>query len=451
MPPDGCNVEVITWRVERENSRSAARGASWWWPVGWLLAAGWAAVFPLVSDMGTHRVWGVCAAVGYTAAAVTARVLPRPRAVRVPVALALAGAVVLPLLLLVLTGQAQSEVDVIERSGRLLYATGTPYLDAPRRVEEYTPYLPGMALLGIPRALLGEHGWVARYFGDARVWCAAVFLACLVASRAVVRRPGAGSQTRGGDARFAGVTAVLIASPVVALPLCVSGVDLPLAGLCVLAVAFAVRGRPVAAGLVLAAACSLKWTAWPAIPVVVALVGCAWGARPALRCAGTAVAGTALLILPSALLSPGPMVEQVLAFPTGRGELATPATSPLPGRLLAEQGAPGWAAAVTLLLCGGLAVGVSLVRRPPRDAVGAADRLATGLSIAFLLAPAGRFGYLALPVLLVVWARSVGAGSVGAVSVGTGPVGTGPADTGSAPPGRRADAQPAMVGAGRRS
>ncbi|MET9552978.1 glycosyltransferase 87 family protein [Streptomyces sp. NPDC006645] len=416
--------------------------------MGWLLAAGWAAAFPLVSDVGTHRVWGGCAAVGYTAAAVAARVLPRPRAVRVPSALALAGAVVLPLLLLVLTGQAQSEVDVIERSGRLLLTTGTPYLDAPLRVEEYTPYLPGMALLGIPRALLGEHGWPARYLGDARVWCAAVFLACLVASRAVVRgrRPGAGSRLRGGDARFAGASAVLIASPVVALPLCVSGVDLPMAGLCALAIAFAVRGRPVAAGLVLAAACSLKWTAWPAIPVVVALLGCAQGARPALRCAGTAVAGTALLVLPSALLSPGPMVEQVLAFPTGRGELVTPATSPLPGRLLAEQGAMGWAAAVTLLLCGATAVGLSLVLRPPRDAVGAADRLAIGLSIAFLLAPAGRFGYLALPVLLVVWARSVGAGAVD-----TAPVDTAPTGPGSTPPDPGADTRPVTAGAGRRS
>ncbi|WTK78315.1 glycosyltransferase 87 family protein [Streptomyces sp. NBC_01511] len=413
--PGGCNVEVITWRVERENSRPAAGvapvawAASWWWPVGWSLAAVWAAVFPLVSDVGTHRVWGICAAVGYTGAAVAARVLPRPRAVRVPVAIALAGAVVLPLLLLVLTGQAQSEVDVIERSGRLLSERGTPYLDAPRQVEEYTPYLPGMALLGMPRALFGEHGWAARYFGDARVWCAVVFLACLVASRVVVRRGRGGAQVRRGDERFGAAMAVLIASPVVALPLCVSGVDLPLAGLCVLAIACAVRGRAVAAGLVLAAACSLKWTAWPAIPVVVALLGCAWGARPALRSAATAVVGTVPLVLPSALLSPGPMVQQVLAFPTGQGELETPAASPLPGRLLAEQGVMGWAAAVALLVCGAIAVGVSLVVKPPSDAVAAADRLAIGLAIAFLLAPAGRFGYLALPVLLVVWARWVGA------------------------------------------
>nr|WP_307717986.1 hypothetical protein [Streptomyces sp. V4I23] len=38
----------------------------------------------------------------------------------------------------------------------------------------------------------------------------------------------------------------------------------------------------------------------------------------------------------------------------------------------------------------------------------AADRLAVGLCVAFLLAPAGRFGYLALPVTLAVLARLVG-------------------------------------------
>nr|MDT0526154.1 hypothetical protein [Streptomyces sp. DSM 41633] len=107
----------------------------------------------------------------------------------------------------------------------------------------------------------------------------------------------------------------------------------------------------------------------------------------------------------SALLAPGPMVQQVLAFPTGRGEVATPAASPLPGRLLADTGQFGWYTAVALLVCGGAAVAVSLVLRPPGTLVATADRLAVGMSIAFLLAPAGRFGYLALPLTLVVWAR----------------------------------------------
>ncbi|MEI5098010.1 glycosyltransferase 87 family protein [Streptomyces sp. PmtG] len=266
---------------------------------------------------------------------------------------------------------------------------------------DYTPYLPGMALLGLPRALLGDDTAAARALGDARLWCAAVFLLCLVAGRAVLApraRPAARASYRTG-------LAVLVASPVVALPLCVSGVDLPLAGLCCLGLALAARGRPLAAGLALAAACALKWTAWPAVAVAVALLASGPGARAAARCAGTALAGTVAAVLPSALLAPGPLTQQVFAFPAGRGEVATPAASPLPGRLLADLGPLGWYAAVALLLCGGAAVAASLVVRPPADAVAAADRLAAGLCLAFLLAPAGRFGYLALPLVLVVWTR----------------------------------------------
>ncbi|MGH4030117.1 glycosyltransferase 87 family protein [Actinomycetota bacterium Odt1-20B] len=383
------------------------------WVAGLLLCAAWAAVFPLVSELETHRVWGVCAAAGYAAAAGAACGLPRPRARTASVALALAGAVAVPLLYLVLTARAQSEVGVIERSGTLLLQHATPYLPHPRSVGEYTPYLPGTAVFGVPRAGLGADDWVARLLGDARIWCAAAFLVCLRGGRMVLGRPtlrtGQGGSPAGdlspGHGGYGLGLAALVASPVVALPLCVSGVDLPLAGLCALALACAARGRPVATGLALAAACSLKWTAWPAIAVAAALLAVAYGGRAALRATGVAVAGTVLVVLPSALLSPGALVEQVLAFPTGRGAVQTPASSPLPGHLLAEQGQLGWFAAVGLLLCGGLAVAASLVVRPPAGLVAAADRLAAGLCVAFLLAPAGRFGYLALPVVLVVWAR----------------------------------------------
>ncbi|MFJ5116739.1 hypothetical protein [Kitasatospora sp. NPDC088548] len=374
------------------------------WCGGWLVAAGWAGALPLVSGLGPHRSWGVCAAIGYLAAAVAVVVLPRRRARAASVAVALCGAVLVPLLLLVLTGQGQSEVGVIERSAARLLDDGTPYAAEPRTLAEYTPYLPGMAAFGLPRALSEAlpwaqalpwvEGWPARLLGDARLWCAAVFLGCLL---------------RASGPRRAGV-ALLTASPVVALPLCVSGVDLPMTGLCCLALAGAARGRPVGAGLALAAACSLKWTAWPALPVVAGLLAATTGRRAALRGTAVAVAGTAVLVLPGALRSPGPMLRQVFAFPTGRGDLPTPAGSPLPGRLLADLGPVGWSAAVALLLLAGLAVAVSLVLRPPRDVVGAADRLALGLCLAFLLAPAGRFGYLALPLALAVWARSRSAG-----------------------------------------
>ncbi|WP_406111956.1 glycosyltransferase 87 family protein [Kitasatospora purpeofusca] len=351
-------------------------------------------------------------------------VLPRRWARAGSVAVALLGAVLVPLLVLVVGGQGQSEVAVIERSGELLLRHGTPYLAEPRTVAEYTPYLPGMALFGLPRALFGTDGWPARVAGDARLWCAAAFLGCLAAAALPNRhRPGRpGRSTALGATVTAARTgalpgalpgvvpgmlpvAALVASPVVALPLCVSGVDLPLAGLCVLALALAGRARPVAAGWALALACALKWTAWPAVAVVVALLAATTGRRAALRAAVTAAVGTAALVLPSALRSPGPLLKQVFAFPTGRGDLPTPAGSPLPGRLLADLGPVGWYAAVALLLLAGAAVAHSLVRRPPLDARAAADRLALGLALAFLLAPAGRFGYLALPALLVLLPR----------------------------------------------
>ncbi|MFE3766858.1 glycosyltransferase 87 family protein [Streptomyces sp. NPDC059104] len=368
---------------------------------GWLLAALWAAVFPVVSVLGPHRVWGTCAAIGYAGAALASCLLPRPRARSWAVGCALAGAVVLPLLLLVATGSGQSEVTVVERSAELMLTRATPYPADPRVVTDYNPYLPGMALLGLPRALWGDGG-IARVLGDARVWCAGVFLLCLWAGRRVLTGRGDG-HTRAS----ATSVAVLIASPVVALPLCVSGIDLPMTGLCCLGLALAARRRPVAAGLVLAAACSLKWTAWPACAVAVALLAATAGARPARRCAAVTVAGTLTAVLPAALLSPGPMVRHVLAFPTGRAPVATPAASPLPGRLLADLGPAGWYTAVGLLLCAGTAVAASLVLRPPTGVVAAADRLALGLCAAFLLAPAGRFGYLALPLVLVVWPRAV--------------------------------------------
>ncbi|QWB22558.1 DUF2029 domain-containing protein [Streptomyces koelreuteriae] len=371
------------------------------------MAAGWAAVFPLITAPEPHRLWGMSACLGYLCAAVAA-LSSRSRGLAVSVWLAVGGAVIVPLALLVLTGTAQSEVGVVERSGMLTLRQATPYLADPRTVVEVTPYLPGMAVFGLPRAVLGDGGPLPRLLGDARLWCAVAFLGCLwAARRAIGHRTGAPSAATGGVASGYAVGA-LVASPAVALPLCVSGVDLPLTGLLFLALVFAARRRPVAAGLALAAACSLKWTAWPAVAVAVALLAHHGGIRKAVRGAAVAVGSTVLLVLPSALLSPGPLVRQVFAFPTGRGPFETPAASPLPGRLLADLGPAGWYAAVALLSAGGLAVAVSLLVRPPHDLVSAADRLAVGLCVAFLLAPAGRFGYLALPLTLAVLARLVG-------------------------------------------
>jgi phosphatidylinositol alpha-1,6-mannosyltransferase len=95
----------------------------------------------------------------------------------------------------------------------------------------------------------------------------------------------------------------------------------------------------------------------------------------------------------------------VVRFPLGLSKVRTPAGSPLPGHILAQLGPTGRMASLVLFGLSGLAVCVWLLVRPPRDARSACDRLAIGVALAFLLAPAGRFGYLQLPVLLAMWPR----------------------------------------------
>jgi len=444
MTPQGprrCNGLVMVHQVEKTVARRVSgalrRGnARPLWAAGWSLAAVWAWGFPLVSQLSTHRVWGISAGIGYTAAALAAGLLSWPRARTLALYCALAGAVAVPLTYLLLTGAQQSEVGVIERAGALMLRQGTPYLADPHTITDYTPYLPGMALFGVPRALLGTDHWLPRLLGDARLWCALAMFVCLEAGRRVLNTahdtPRTVRASPGGRPSYRTTLLALTASPLVALPLCVSGVDLPLTGLCCLALACAARGRTAATGLALAMACALKWTALPAIAVAAALLWRGHGGRAALRAAGVAVAGTALFVLPAALLSPHAMFQQVLAFPTGKGGVATPAASPLPGRLLADLGPAGWYTAVGLLLLGALAVGASLLLRPPATVAGAAQRLALGLCAGFLLAPAGRFGYLALPLVLVLWAREVEPRETASRRVAPGQVTSGQAASGQA-------------------
>jgi phosphatidylinositol alpha-1,6-mannosyltransferase len=245
-----------------------------------------------------------------------------------------------------------------------------------------------MALFGFPHLVL------PAVLGDARIWFLLAFLVCLVLAWRILR---------GGP--LAVPFAAVVASPLVALPAAVSGVDLPMIGGCILALALAGRGNAARAGVVLGLVCALKWTAWPAVPVALLLLLQVGGRRAALRgLLWTGVVG-GVLVLPFALAFPDAMLEQVVRFPLGLSKVRTPAGSPLPGHILAQFGPAGRTASLVLFGLSGLAVCVWLLARPPRDARSACDRLAIGVALAFLLAPAGRFGYLQLPVLLMLWPR----------------------------------------------
>ncbi|GGW15585.1 hypothetical protein ACH4NW_04095 [Streptomyces globisporus] len=366
-------------------------GGALWWALCAAAALGLAAW----SSLGPHRVWGAAAALGYLAAALLAA---RGRTPRTAGAVALAGAVLLPLLWLLAVDRAQLEVRVVARSAGLLLAEGTPYLQHPVVPEDFNPYLPGMAVFGLPEAVAGPGPLT-----DPRLWMGAAFLGAL----ALALPAGA----RSAPLRW------IAACPLVALPLAVGGVDLPVAGLMCLGLALAGRGRAGAAGAALGVAAALKWTAWPAVPVALALLAAAFrsadrgeGHRPAdraaARCGLVALLTAAVLLLPAALRAPGAFRAHVVDFPLGLTDAVSSAASPLPGHLLATHVPGGRTLALLLLGVSALLLGLSLALRPPATPADAAARLALGLLLAIAFIPASRFGYLVHPLVLVVWAAA---------------------------------------------
>lgn len=388
-------------------------GALWW-----ALCATAALGLAVFSALGPHRVWGAAAALGYLAAAL---LTARGRSPRIAGAVALAGAVPLPLLWLLAVDLAQLEARVVARSAGLLLAEGTPYLQHPVAPEDFNPYLPGMAVFGLPEALAGPGPLT-----DPRLWMGAAFLGALAFALP--------AGDRSAPLRW------IAACPLVALPLAVGGVDLPVAGLMCLGLALAGRGRAGAAGLALGAAAALKWTAWPAIPVAVALLAAASRStsagrpadggegrgdsrrpavrreglggsrrpadRAAARCGLVALLTAAALVLPAALRDPGAFRAHVVDFPLGLTDAVSSAASPLPGHLLATHVPGGRTLALLLLGVSALLVALSLLLRPPATASDAAARLALGLLLAIAFMPASRFGYLVHPLVLAVWAAA---------------------------------------------
>ncbi|MZG04409.1 hypothetical protein [Streptomyces sp. SID5614] len=363
----------------------------------WALCAAAALGLASCSSLGPHRVWGTAAGAGYLAAALLAS---RGRSPRTAGAVAVTGAVLLPLLWLLVVDRAQLEVRVVARSAGLLLAEGTPYLQHPVVPEDFNPYLPGMAVFGLPEAVAGPGPLT-----DPRLWMGAAFLGAFALALP------AGS--RSAPLRW------IAACPLVALPLAVGGVDLPVAGLMCLGLALAGQGRAGAAGLALGAAAALKWTAWPAIPVALALLAAASrsagrpadrgeGRRPAdraaARCGLVALLTAAALVLPAALRDPGAFRAHVVDFPLGLTDAVSSAASPLPGHLLATHVPGGRTLALLLLGVSALLIALSLLLRPPATTAEAAARLALGLLLAIAFMPASRFGYLVHPLVLAVWA-----------------------------------------------
>jgi hypothetical protein len=382
--------------------------------------AGGVAVF---SGPGHDRCWGIWASFGYAAAAAFAAAWPTRRGRQAALAAGLAGALAAPVVWLATQAPATPDVAVVTRSAALLLHHGSPYLPLGQLthggVLAYNPYLPVMAVFGLPRAL-GLPGLA----GDPRPWLAVATFLLLAAAF----RIAAGDRAWTGRSLWCAGFAV--SSPMLAFPLAQGITDPPVLALTCLALALLAgqTGAPArhgawlspdacAAAVSVAVACAMKYTAWPALVVLTAMVAARDGARSAVRFAATAIGAAIVLtagLAPAAMAAPGALIQNTLAFPLGLTRARTPAQSPLPGHLLATLGPAGHLAAIILLIAAGLAIAVSLVVRPPADGPAATRRLALGLALMFALSPATRFGYFGYPAGLYGWLAMTGqAGSPG--------------------------------------
>ena len=385
--------------------------------VWYALFAVYAAGVALFSGPGLDHWWGTWAAGGYAAAAVLVNLAAgRAWGRRAAVAAAIAGAVVAPAVWLMTQEPTGPDVAVAVRAGVMLLHHGSPYL-SPAALSAggwlaYYPYLPVMALFGVPAAL--------GVPGDTQTWLIVVTFLLLYATFRVTlaARAGAGQGERTDRGDALAHAAFWLACPIMAFPLTMGINDPPVIALTCLALALltraAGRGSGRAAGpdltlaaLVLGVACAMKYTAWPALAIIAVMVATRDGLRSAVRftaVALTSAAGLVAAFAPAALAHPASILQNTLAYPLGLTAAKSPAASPLPGHLLAALGPGGHLAALALLALAGLATVASLRIAAPATPAAAARRIAIGLAALFLLSPATRFGYFIYPIALYWWA-----------------------------------------------
>jgi hypothetical protein len=378
-------------------------------------AAALTGLIALFAAIPQYREWGRMAIGPYAVGAVLALALgrrsavPRIRARAWLAIVVLTGAALVPLCAEATLRSrygmglhAQSEAIVTEEAAKALLDGRDPYAavylrgplaSRPVATRTHFPYLPGMILFGVPRALDGRSPG-----SDSRVWFAVASLA--VAAWALLGPPGRSVDPRGRLFAFQ----FLAVLPTGALPMATGGDDIPVLALVLLGLVLLRDARTTGSGLAMGASIALKQTALLVLPFVV--VAAPRGRR--LR----ALAGAAAIALPVtavfAAWNPAAFVEDAVRFPLGIGHERSAAGTPTLGTLLVRA-VPGHSTLVSgLLVVAVLAIAaLLLVRRPPRDAAGAAGAAAIVSACALVLAPEARAGYLIYPIDLAAWALAL--------------------------------------------
>jgi hypothetical protein len=364
------------------------------------VSTAWAILVLVFSHEHVHRLWGDMAAVGYGVALLIVLVVRHSRAADLALAAGFLGGLVVPLGYLCARSLWQPEVAVVASSGWSLVNHGTPYPDdaflaLTHNVNAFNPYLPVMALFGVPRAFFN-----LGLLTDPRLWFGAVFIAVFWMA---LRHGGARDPWRW--------TVLVAATPVIAFELAVGGTDVPMVAFLCLGFAYLWARKPALAGLALGVGASMKATAWPALVVAAALLAVRDGKRAVVRFALTALGVVVVCVGPFLASHPKSIWVNTIKFPLGLAGLQSAAASPLPGHLIAQEWPhTGHTIVVALLGLAGLAVAASLLFRPPRSVPRAVVLLAGAMTLMFVLAPSTRFGYFIYPGALAIWVLAARAG-----------------------------------------
>ena len=255
----------------------------------------------------------------------------------------------------------------------------------------FLPYLPLMAVLGIPSDI-----WPNNGLSDARIFFCVTTLAVSAVALYLCRAEG--------RRKFRALQALLIL-PLASLPLATGGDDIPVVAFLLLAMVLAQRRRPFASGIVLGIASAMKFTAWPlAVLALFAARNRKGERKPLTMLAGLLVVAIPT-IFPFALRGPIALIDDVVLFPLGLSAIPSTAASALPGHELVVA-IPALSRILPLTVGFVLALVLAryLYKRRPSTVSQVCEITGVVMCALILLAPNPRVGYLLYPINFFVWA-----------------------------------------------
>ena len=298
----------------------------------------------------------------------------------------------------------QPEGPTVERGGQDLVKGQDPYrkivtlhhpvkYHAPGEPDTpgFLPYLPLMAVLGIPSDI-----WPNNGLSDARIFFCVTTLAVAAVALYLCRADG--------RRKFRALQALIIL-PLASLPLATGGDDIPVVAFLLLAMVLAQRRRPFASGIVLGIASAMKFTAWPLALLALFAARNRKGERKPLSMLAGLLVVAIPTIFPFALRGPIALIDDVVLFPLGLSGIPSTAASALPGHeLVLAFPALSRILPISVGLVLVLVLARYLYKRTPSTVSQVCDITGVVMCALILLAPNPRVGYLLYPINFFVWA-----------------------------------------------